>query len=304
VSVALPRGSRLLLTGATGFLGRHILERAKDCGAEVFATCRNPPAKSGGVRWIAADLLHPEACHGLIAEARPTHLIHSAWIATPGVFWASPANADWLTAGIALLKAFGDYGGQRFVGVGTCAEYDWSGEVFAEDRTPALPTTPYGKAKAAMASATDAFAARYGFSFAWGRVFLPYGPGDAPERLVPTLLRGLLKGEDIKLSEGTQVRDFLYAPDGADLIVRLAASAELGVFNVGTGVGSSVRAVAERLAQAVGRSDLLRFGALPARAGEPDTLVADMEKVARLVRWKPLHSLDQGLEATVAAFRT
>ncbi len=233
---------------------------------------------------------------------KPTHLIHSAWMAVTGKFWTSPKNGDWLGAGIALLRAFGEAGGKRFVGVGTCAEYDWSGEVLDEDRTPALPSTPYGKAKAAMAAAADALSARHGFSCGWGRVFLPYGPGDAPERLIPTVMAALSKGEEVKLSEGSQLRDFIYAPDAADLILTLAASDAPGIFNIGTGAATSVRAAVEEIARLMGRGDLLRFGALPSRGGEPHRLVAKMDKAARILGWKPRHSLSDGLGRAVAAY--
>jgi nucleoside-diphosphate-sugar epimerase len=295
--------ARILLTGPTGFLGRHVIEQLRASRAEIHSACRNPPAGNGRVVWHAANLLDAAACRTLVESIGPTHLIHAAWMATPGKFWTSPENADWLAAGLALLRAFGEAGGKRFVGVGTCAEYDWSGEVFAEDRTPALPSTPYGKAKAAMAAASEAFAARYGFSSVWGRVFLPYGPGDAGERLVPSVLAALLRGEAVKLGDGTQVRDFIYAPDAAGLILTLAASDATGTFNIGTGVGTSVREAAEQVAALVGRPDLLRFGALPNRAGEPQRLVADMAKTTRILGWKPRHSLGEGLEKTVAAFR-
>ena len=301
---ALPAGSRVLLTGATGFLGRHILAGLRGSGAEVVAARRRPPDEPDAeVAWRRADLLDAAACRALIAEIRPTHLIHSAWMAVPGQFWASPDNAEWLKAGIALVDAFGAAGGRRFVGLGTCAEYDWAAGRFSEDSTPALASTPYGKAKAALEAAADALAARHGLSAAWGRIFLPYGPGDAPERLIPSVLAAIARREAVNLSDGTQVRDFIFAPDAADLILRLAAGAEEGIFNVGTGIGVSVREAVERVAALAGGADLLRFGALPNRGGEPDRLVADMTKATRILGWKPRHDLAAGLAETVAAFR-
>src|SRR5262249_49474926 len=146
---------------------------------------------SGSIRWHAADLLDPVAARRLVAETRPTHLLHAAWVATPGVFWHGPENLDWLAAGLELVRAFGEAGGRAFVGTGTCAEYDWPAPHFVEDTPPIRPGTLYGRAKAAMWAAVEACAARYGFAAAWGRLFLPYGPGDAPQRLIPTVIAGL-----------------------------------------------------------------------------------------------------------------
>jgi len=137
---------------------------------------------------------------------------------------------------------------------------------------------------------------------AWGRVFLPYDPGDAPERLIPTVMAALSKGEEVKLSEGSQLRDFIYASDAADLILTLAASDAPGIFNIGTGAATSVRAAVEEVARLMGRGDLLRFDALPSRGGEPHRLVAKMDKAARILGWKPRHSLSDGLGRTVAAY--
>jgi len=230
---------------------------------------------------------------------RPTHLLHSAWVAVPGRFWRDPENLDWLQGGLALLRAFGACGGRRFVGVGTCAEYDWAQSRFAEDETPTRPATLYGKAKLAMAMAADAFAARYGFSAAWGRIFQPYGPGDAPERLIPLVINSLAAGRPVELTSGTQERDFIFAPDAAGLLTRLLASDESGSFNIGTGRATPIRAAVELVADHLGRRELLRFGALPDKADEPARLVADMSKVAGRLGWSPPTSLETGLTVTV-----
>lgn len=292
----LPAGAVVLVTGATGFLGGHCLGRLLGESCTVHATSRTGQGPvHARVTWHAADLLDPEAARRLVRRIEPTHLLHSAWIATPGRFWSDPENVDWLQSGLALLRAFGEVGGVRFVGVGTCAEYDWQQARFAEDETLTRPGTLYGKAKAAMAAAAQACAAHYGFSAAWGRVFLPYGPGDRPQRLIPTVVAALRAGRPVDLSEGSQERDFVYAPDVADLLVRLLAGTEDGVFNVGTGRGTRVRSVAEFLAARIGGRELLRFGATGG-AVEPPRLVADMTKVRERLGWSPPTSLEAGLE--------
>ena len=201
---------------------------------------------------------------------------------------------------MALLRTFGEIGGARFVGVGTCAEYDWSAQRFVEDETLILPRTLYGKAKAAMAAAADAFSARYGFSAAWARIFQPYGPGEAQQRLIPSIINSLIAQRPISLSEGTQERDFIYAPDVADLLVRLlAADGAIGPFNVGTGRATSVRAVAECIADRFSARHLLTFGSLSSGADEPHRMVADMGKVTSQLSWPEPTPVQLGLRATV-----
>src|SRR5205085_2609309 len=112
-------------------------------------------------------------------------------------------------------------GGKRFVGAGTSAEYEPTEGPCEEDRTRLRPATLYGKCKAACWLAAEAAAQHFGFTAAWGRIFLPYGPGDPPGRLIPSLLMALKEGRSIATTHGEQLRDFVYAPDVADLLTHL-----------------------------------------------------------------------------------
>jgi nucleoside-diphosphate-sugar epimerase len=288
--------SVVLLTGAAGFLGKHCLDRLLRERCVVHAVSRRPRNRiHERVTWHAADLRVPDAARHLVKRVRPTHLLNLAWVAAPGRFWSDPENLDWLRAGLALLQGFGEVEGKRFVGAGTCAEYDWRQHPSVEDETPIRPTTLYGKAKAAMAAAVDTFSAGYGFSAAWGRIFFPYGPGDAPQRLIPTVIESLLARQPVDLGDGRQERDFIYAADVADLLVRLLAGAEEGAFNVGTGHGIQIRSVVEQIADRLGGRELLRFGTI-ATDSEPAQVVADMGKVALRLGWSAPTSFEAGLE--------
>lgn len=289
--------ARVLLTGATGFLGRHCLERLGLEGVEIHAVNRNGkgPALTDA-QWHAADLRSPISAAATVEAVRPTHVLHSAWIVAPGRYWRHEDNLSWLEGSIALLRAFREIGGRRFVGVGSCAEYDWGAERFREDDTPCRPATLYGKSKYALWDAAQAFADN-AFSAAWTRVFLPFGPGDNPARLIPSIISALRAGSMVALGTGEAVRDFVWAPDIADLLVRLLAGDATGVFNVGSGRGTAVGDVARTLAVRLGRPDLLQFGARSDPADEPASLVADMMKVERTLGWRASMSLEVGLDA-------
>lgn len=290
---------KVLLTGASGFIGRHCLRLLlADERNEVHAVNRQGGAAEAGerVRWHAVDLRDSSKATQLVADLRPSHVLHGAWIATPGVYGRSPENMDWLVSSLAMARAFGEGGGARFVGVGTSAEYLPHDAPCVEDTTPIQPATVYGKCKAACWLGLQAASQHHGFSAAWGRVFLPYGPGDAPQRLIPSLLATLRRGQPIETTHGRQLRDFIFAPDVADLLVRLLFADEPGAFNVGTGQATQVRWVIETLAERVhAASDLLRFGAKEFPASEPMQLVADMEKVRRTLGWAPSTSIAAGL---------
>ncbi len=294
---------RLLITGATGFLGRHCLAAAQALdGVEIHGTSRQIQS-TGGVVWHGVDLRDSAAASGLIDRVRPSHLLHVAWEATPVSYANSLQNHLWLTAGIAMLEAFGRNGGQRFTGVGTSAEYGPTDVPCVEGVTLINPDSIYGQTKAAMAEAAKEVAQKHGFSAAWGRVFLPYGPGDPPQRLLPSVMKSLLAKEGIPLSDGLQKRDFVHAPDVGQQLVRLLLAEASGAFNIGTGVATTVREAVETLAALLGKVDLLEFGAKPRRAGEAIVLVADMARFATLVGIPPYTPLQDGLSAFVRGIR-
>lgn len=294
--------TRVLITGPSGFIGTHCLRRLLTEDCEIHAVNRLGVGEdSDRVTWHGADLRDPAQAIALVAKIRPTQLLHCAWMATPGVYAHSPENADWLQSSIALMFAFGAHGGARFVGVGSSAEYDPVDSPCVEDETPIRPATIYGKCKAACWLATQAAAQQFGFSAAWGRLFLPYGPGDPPQRLVPTVLAAVRAGKPIPTTHGTQQRDFIYAPDAADLFVRLLLSSETGAFNVGTGRPTTIRSVIEYLASRCGRSDLPQFGTIALSPGEPAVLVADMTKVRDRLSWSAPTDVRRGLEEILRA---
>jgi len=278
--------SRVLVTGAAGFIGSHAVRVLEKRGHEVVTS--------------RVDLLAPGAAEELVRQTRPTDLLHLAWYAVPGKFWSAPENLVWVEATLQLLRAFYGAGGRRAVAAGTCAEYDWSGKgPLSESETPLRPATVYGRAKA------DTFEAAAGFGgdLAWGRVFFLYGPGEHPDRLVASVARRLVAGEEAPTSEGTQVRDFLHVEDVAGAFAALLDSGVTGAVNIGSGVPVTVREVVEEVARAAGRPELLRVGALPARADEAPELVADVRRLHDDVRFRPRYDLPAGVAQTVAWWR-
>jgi nucleoside-diphosphate-sugar epimerase len=292
---------RVLITGASGFIGRHCLARLGHEDCAIDAVNRTGCGPGGGrVRWHAADLRDPCQASRIVAALRPTHLLHLAWEATPRLYSWAPDNMRWLTATVALASAFGAAGGARFVGAGSSAEYAIVEWPCREDSTPVAPASIYGKCKAACRLAVEAAAQQHGFAAAWGRVFLPYGPGDPQGRLIPSVLAALDDRRPVETTHGRQLRDFIYAPDIADLLVRLLLSEETGAFNIATGKPTAIRSVVEHLAARCGGSELLRFGAIEPASGEPAVLVADMSKVEARLGWSAPTAIEAGLDRVLA----
>ncbi|MCI0704302.1 MAG: NAD(P)-dependent oxidoreductase [Planctomycetia bacterium] len=256
------------------------------------------------IHFHPCDLLNTSETTRLIEDIRPTHLLHLAWVATPGVYWTSPENHRWVDASKRLLLAFARCGGARAVITGTCAEYDWSAAgACREFHTPTRPHTTYGRCKLELAKWALTFGRQRGVRIAWARMFWMYGPREHPARLVPSVARALLAGLPAACSAGTQQRDFLHVDDAADALIALAKSELVGPVNIGSGMPVAVRSVIEQVANACGRPELVRPGERAILATEPPTLVADVERLHNELNWRPRFDLASGLRECVEWWR-
>ena len=234
----------------------------------------------------------------LVDELRPTHLLHLAWYVEHGKFWTAPENEQWAAASLDLLRLFGEAGGRRAVFTGSCAEYDWNrgGSDPFRETDPCRPATLYGRAKLALAEQGGELAARTGFSFAWARFFLMFGFGEDRRRFIPSIIRGLLRGEEVALSSGRQIRDFMDTRDVGEALAALLAAGASGPVNVASGRAISLREVGLMLARLSGRPEaLLKFGALPDREGEPASLAAEITRLTKEAGFALTHTLEQRL---------
>jgi nucleoside-diphosphate-sugar epimerase len=294
---------RVLVTGASGFLGRHCLSALILRGYDVHAVSRAvsreaAPGLGSGVQWHHVDLLDARATRDLLESVQPSHLLHLAWYTEHGAFWDSPENIRWLEAGLAMARMFcASSVARRFVGAGTCAEYSWRSGVCVESETLLAPASLYGACKHALHTVLATYSAQTRVSCAWGRLFLLYGPHEDRRRLIPSVARALLAGEPARCTHGNFARDMLYVADAADAFVALLDSDAEGAFNIASGRETRLADAITHVANYLGRPELLRLGALPARE-EPDTLLADVRRLQTAVPWTPRHSLFDGLDLT------
>jgi nucleoside-diphosphate-sugar epimerase len=294
---------RVLVTGASGCIGRHVVPVLARHGWDVHAVSSGPQPATHGVTWHTADLLDDAAITRVVRGAAASHLLHLAWSVRPGKWATAPENFLWAEATLALAREFKEAGGQRFVGAGSCLEYDWRFGYCSEQLTPTRPHTAYGISKHATQLLLSGYAQTSGLSCAWGRAFFLYGPHEHPDRLVAAVARALVGGEPARCSHGRQVRDYLYVQDVADAFGALLESAVEGPINIASGEAVSLRTIVERLGALTGRADLLRLGAIPAAATDTPLVVADMTHAFRELAWRPRISLDEGLDRTVAFWR-
>jgi nucleoside-diphosphate-sugar epimerase len=294
---------RVLVTGASGFIGHHCIEPLLARGYEVVAVSSRPqPKDPRGVEWLRADLLEAGAAKTL-AAAKATHLLHLAWVVVPGKLISSPENFDWVRASMELVREFAERGGKRLAVCGSGYEYDCTYGHCSEETTPTAPSTVYGACKLALNLMVRAYAAPAGVSAAWGRAFFLYGPREHPQRLVSSVILSLLKGEPARCSHGRQVRDYMHVQDVADALVALLDSEVTGSVNVSSGRETTVGEIVSTIGRLLGRPELIQLGAIPTRADDLALVVGENRRLVSEVGWTQRYDLEPGLRHTIEWWR-
>ncbi|WP_440409619.1 NAD-dependent epimerase/dehydratase family protein [Neorhizobium petrolearium] len=270
---------RVLLTGGTGFVGRQVLRALAGSGNRIRAVIRegsaesrlgDPAAVESTVR--SPDIFRESAEWWVKALDGVDIVVHVAWYTEPGKYVQSPENIICLEGTLRLAQAAALAGVKRFVGIGTCFEYDLSAGMLSTD-TPLRPTSPYAGAKAAAFLALSQWLPPQGISFAWCRLFYMFGEGEDERRLFPYLRAQLAAGQSVDLTSGNQIRDFLDVRIAGEKIAATALGDRKGPVNICSGIPVTVRQIAERIADDYGRRDLLRFGARPDNLVDPPCVV-------------------------------
>ena len=293
--------SRVLITGATGFIGRQCLEKLFAWGYECHAVSLKAQGEDeSGIHWHQANLLDPAQISELMRNVQPQYLLHLAWYVVPGKVTTALENYLWVQASLEILRQFKENGGQRVVMAGSCFEYDWRRGYCSELLTPKMPSSFYGHCKHALQGLLQAYADQVGLSSAWGRIFFLYGPREHPSRLVSSVIISILKGEPARCTHGKQIRDYLYVNDVAEASVMLLVSDVTGPVNIASGNPVRLKDIVYKIADKLGSNKLIQLGAIPCAADESPLVVADVRRLWYEVGWKPKYNLDRGLEETIS----
>lgn len=301
---------RLFLTGATGFVGSHLLRDLVDREIPIAALVRPGSDTSriddlrGRFVEIRGDLDRPDELAGPLREFVPDTVAHLGWEGVGNRYRNAPFQLERnVPRTLELFRVAMEAGVASWIGLGSQAEYGPCERAITEDQAT-RPTTLYGIAKLAACRATEILCREHGLRFAWLRLFSVYGPMDDPGWLIPFLIRRILDGESPPLTRGIQSWDYLFVTDVAAAVRSVAESAGArGVFNLGSGSPRTVRSIAEAIRDRIDPSRSLRFGEIPYRIDQVMHLEADPSRLRDATGWRPAVSFDSGIEQTIEWFR-
>lgn len=255
----------ILLTGGTGFLGRCVIENLQRQGLRVRLVVREGSEfKNQNITCIESIVVSKDifleksawwqrACDGVDT------VIHMAWYVEHGKYLYSPKNMNCLAGTLELAMGASISGVKKLVGIGTCLEYDLSGERAVDINTALKPLTPYSATKAAAFLALSQYLSSVNIDFAWCRLFYLYGKNEDSRRLIPYLHARLSRGESVDLRCADYTRDFLDVDDAAKIIVKVALGLKVGPVNICSGVPITIRKIAEDIADQYQGRSLLNF---------------------------------------------
>jgi nucleoside-diphosphate-sugar epimerase len=282
---------KILVTGATGFIGRAFCQEAVRRGHRILALTRKPDAVTTSEIELAIGSLE-ETPWDTVKRFAPEAALHLAWIAEPGVYLNSPENELWLEQSKAWFRRLIEIGVPYLAGTGTCIEYAASNEPLHETTSQIEPAFPYSKAKVALFEWLRDFS---GVTWTWFRVFYPYGADEHPNRYTSVMVRELRAGKTLSINTPNSVRDYIEIRDAAAAFCQALESRMFGAVNIGTGTGITIENLGIRLANLL-HSDEEFIQRKPNAVPDPTpVIVADAGRLRRS-GWEPKVSIAQGLQ--------
>jgi nucleoside-diphosphate-sugar epimerase len=293
---------KVLVTGASGFLGRSVTRQLALLGYDVYGLSKIDHGgyfENGILNWVAADLFSPSDLNSLMEQHRFEGLIHLAWDTNHGTYWYSNENLRWIAASLNLFEGFRLHGGRRIVVAGSSAEYQWGVDpVLDEATTKRLPASLYGVSKNALCLILESWALQNDISWGWGCLFNIFGPFERKERLIPKCINSLLGKNIFQFDDGLLYRDFLYVNDAGAAFAAFFNSNVEGIVNIASGVSISVRQVLMIVADLLEASHLIKFDVLANNDNEPRSVVASVNRLEKEIGWSTKASLQDRLSST------
>lgn len=296
------RAVKLLITGATGFIGRYVTQRLLLDGHEILVAATDPDRvpRDWPVRKVSFQDLHGGLEKSAVREFAPDTLLHLAWAGIPNL------DVAWSLTNVAIsariVSTALECGVSRVVGVGSCREYPAGGGKKAETDAPSHTADVFAQAKLSTCQLLRAASEQFGAEWRWARPFFVYGPGQRPESLIPAAIGRAAQGEELTVGSPTAAVDFVNVTDVAEALHSLATQpGPSGAFNIGSGRATNVAAVASWVRKAWSGAPAAE---LPSADAGQDAWWADITSITAAYDWKPTVALEEGIRDMIDKARS
>ncbi|MDR1952452.1 MAG: NAD-dependent epimerase/dehydratase family protein [Elusimicrobiota bacterium] len=286
---------KVIITGATGLIGKEALEPLKKLGFEIFALSRdkiNSDSSDPELNWIKCDLFDSTDIKTTFEKIKPSFLLNFAW-KTTGDYLESNINFDFLKVGLDLLKYFNENGGKRAVFAGTCFEYQYK-ETPLKENDPPDPQAVYSKCKNYLRELASLFCLRNNISFGWGRVFYVFGINEHIKRLSAHAIDNFQNDKEVIINNGELIRAYMFSKDIAAAFVKFLDSSVEGIVNICPGNGISLGDFASKIARKLGKTNLLKI--LKEPVNQPKIIVGDNTRLIQEVEYKLQYDYDKAID--------
>lgn len=267
--------NKILITGATGFVGKQVVKHLSTLDVEIHLIVRK------GKETFFNNVQSITISHNVFAESSTwwaekckniDTVIHLAWYAEPGKYLDSPINEQCYEGTTDMAQGAVNAGVKRFIGIGTCFEYQFS-ESPLDISSPLDPQTLYATAKVKTFNYLNKFFNENNVEFLWCRLFYLFGEGEDERRLIPFLRKNIAAGKEVELTSGDKVKDYLNIQEAGKIIANLAVNKHIGAYNVCSGKGITIKSLAENIADEYNGRSLLKFGKLERKSYDPPYIV-------------------------------
>lgn len=291
---------KVLVTGASGFIGRQVVKNLLTSGYEVTGIKfqNDIHFQHKNLKMVKLDLLDNTAVEKFFNNNTFDSLIHLAWYGDAKCHTHN-INIEWVGASLNLLKHFS---GKKVLMAGSISEYDFEYGYFKENLTPLNNKSLYGKSKAALFEVAQTYCKQNNIDFKWARIFNLYGQFERPQRLMPYVITSMLNGEDVKVSTCTKFQDYLHVEDVSAALIKLFESDIKGAINICSGEPVRLKTIVEKIKELTNFNGNILYGAIPSGFEDP-VVVGDATKLSQELNWAPQYSLEEGLSNCVNWWR-
>ena len=283
----------VLLLGCSGKIGSRLTKKLSLMGFKVYGIRGKSACEitSKNHYCISLDLLADDFTK-FLKESKADLLIHTSWETTPISYWSNLSNFQWTSRSFLLIQKFFEFGGEKVFVTGSCAEYSWVSEPKLSEYSLEAPSSSYGESKLNLLRLIQAD----GFPHLWTRTFFQFGQDRESQKLIPSVIRATITGNALTLGNPDHVRDFIHIDDVVVALSRLIAGNHNGVVNIGSGTGTSVSEVVNRIEAALGRKALVTY---TDSGGSHSSVVADVSHLISLLGELPVQPFAESIQCTI-----